>query len=104
MARTFKKEALRDATVKLRRYLESVWGNGRISKAARRRQLFELWDECDVRADGPRGQAARIARATVEGFIRRRLPAGSPEAFTEQELADMNRARESATPFDPYGP
>jgi hypothetical protein len=42
------------------------------------------------------------ASATIMAFIRRQLPAGSPDAFTKEEL-DAFRA-EGGPVFDPYRP
>ncbi len=47
-------------------------------------------------------RAARAARATVIAFIRRRLPAGSDDAISDDELAASNATRVSREPFAPY--
>jgi hypothetical protein len=60
----------------------------------KRQILWQLWSE----ATGTEGSAT--ARATIEGFIRRRLPAGSPDAFTATELARLQVASGGA--FAPY--
>jgi hypothetical protein len=38
----------------------------------------------------------------VLAFIRSELPEGSPEAYPEDELAQLNRGRQSREPFAPY--
>ena len=77
--------------------LETIWSDARVSHEERRRRLFDLWDEWIE--DGP----GRVARATVIGFIRRRLPRGSPHAYSTGELYLLNMQRLSAETFDPYG-
>jgi hypothetical protein len=76
--------------------LQTIWRNRRYNANERRRLLFNLWLEMDDSPEGRQG-ATNIVR-----FIRTRLPAGSPAAFTAAELATMNAA---AAPqrFDPYG-
>jgi hypothetical protein len=74
----------------LSRRLDTVWLDRTRSAAARRAQLYEMWDECQG------GDAGALARATIIGYIRRNLPDGSSDAFTRQEL-------ERLSPFDPYG-
>lgn len=67
----------------------------------RRIALFELWDECSE-GEGPEGQAGQRARAQVIGWIRGNLPPGSPDAFTDEELAEMRARQTSRQPFEPY--
>jgi hypothetical protein len=76
--------------------LEAVWHDGR-SAEARRADLFRMWDECNASRYGVE------ARATILGFIRRRLPRGSPDAYPPNELGRLNDRRTSAEQFDPYG-
>jgi hypothetical protein len=78
--------------------LKVVWKQRQLSVPERRRLLFNLWLEMDQAS--PEG---RQGAAGVLAFIRKHLPAGSPDAFTAHELRDMNQA---AAPqrFDPYGP
>ena len=49
-------------------------------------------------------RAARAARATVIAFIRSRLPAGSDDAISDDELAAGNATRVSREPFAPTPP
>jgi hypothetical protein len=76
--------------------LASLWQDPTRSPRERRRALFELWDEA---AEDERGRAAREA---VLAFVRESLPAGSDEAFSGPELAQLNGARDSHEPFAPY--
>jgi hypothetical protein len=88
-------ERLRTALHRLPEHLEAIWRDARRSAADRRRVLYLLWAECDARSPG-----GAQARATIEGFVRRRLPAGSASAFTPAELATLNAGR--PPPFAPY--
>jgi hypothetical protein len=78
------------------RQLQAIWGDRRYTANERRRLLFNLWLEMDDSPEGRQG-ATNIAR-----FIRTKLPAGSPAAFTAAELAAMN-AVAAPQRFDPYG-
>jgi hypothetical protein len=79
----------------MERNLERLWTTTR-DPAARRRALFELWDECADDAAGAR------ARAMVIGWIRAHLPAGSPDAYSPAELDALSARRTSRQPFAPY--
>lgn len=67
----------------------------------RRIALFELWDECSE-GDDAEGRAGQRARAQVIGWIRAHLPKGSPDAFTDDEIAELTARRASHQPFEPY--
>ncbi|HWU90233.1 MAG TPA: hypothetical protein VN253_23375, partial [Kofleriaceae bacterium] len=69
---------------------------------ARREALFELWDEVAETGDDKLVEAGRAARKLIIGVIRARLPAGGPDAYTADELAALNRRRQSKAPFAPY--
>jgi hypothetical protein len=88
-------ERMRTALHQLPDYLEAVWRDQRRAASARRHVLYLLWEECDDRTPG-----GAQARATIEAFVRRRLPAGSASAFTVAELARLNGA--GPRPFAPY--
>lgn len=91
----------------------------RHADAPRRRKdaILELWDELqlpvavpdELRADVARSlqpareRAADEARLCILDFVRRHAPAGSPEAYTEAELAAINAGRVGAARFEPYG-
>jgi hypothetical protein len=97
--------------------LVELWVDTSKPASERRRLLFERWDECEEgeattatlrttaeeAPDAIRGQAGARARATIEAFVRRRLPAGSGDAFGEEELAALNERRKSTQRFEPYG-
>lgn len=82
--------------------LEQVWGDTTHSARQRRGALFAMWRET-AGSDDEVGAAGRKARVTIEAFIRDRLPAGSEDAFTDDELRRFN-ARAGTVKFDPYRP
>jgi hypothetical protein len=72
----------------------------------RKQGLFELWDDCaeESTSDGSAELAAggEAARRYLIGFIRSKLPAGSRDAFTPTEIAQLNGQRRSRSRFVPY--
>jgi hypothetical protein len=94
-------QQLRQATQLVRRNLDALRA-ANLGLAARKQALFELWDECVEAGDPSLVIAGAAARRMVIGFIRAHLPAGSPDAFTAEELAVLGRARQSRAAFSPY--
>jgi hypothetical protein len=84
----------------MQRNLEVVW-RATEDPEERRDALFTLWDECGE-GDGRVGEAGERARKMVIGWIRARLPARSPGAFTPDEIARRSAHRRSTQPFVPY--
>jgi hypothetical protein len=107
---TFDERAAQRATHKAEQYaqteqimrgnLQRLWRQV-ADPAERRRALFELWDECEE-GEGPAAEAGDRARRQVVGWIRAKLPAGSTEAYSAEELAALNAGRKSTRKFDPY--
>ena len=99
--RTRMAEEARDARLKsvltdLPPLLSAIWSDSSQPARDRRKTLHELWKEVAEMPDNA------PACATIIAFIRRQLPAGSPDAFTKEEL-DAFRA-EGGPVFDPYRP
>jgi hypothetical protein len=94
------KEDLGRSALLMQRNLEWLWRTTS-DPVARRQALFTLWDECSE-GDGPAGEAGQRARLLVIGWIRARLPAGSPGAYAPDELAQLSAQRTSSQPFVPY--
>lgn len=101
----------------LYRELLDQWQDQGRTQAERRRALFQRWDECEEglpvslpgfgtastsELDDLRRTAGAQARETIERFIRRQLPAGSPQAYTADELRSLNASRRSQGRFEPY--
>ncbi len=84
----------------MQRNLDALWRVTR-DPAERRRALFALWDECGE-GEGLVGEAGERARRMVIGWIRAKLPATSPDAFTADEIAELAAHRASKQSFVPY--
>jgi hypothetical protein len=80
MAIAARKTDMKSALEHLPERLDELWGDQRYTARERRRVLYELWYETDRTPEGER--AAR----TIDAFIRRRLPCGSPDGYTGGEL------------------
>jgi len=98
----WKQEQLDHAAELMQANLERVWAGTR-DPEERKAVLFELWDEC-AEGEGPTGVAGEKARAMVIGWIRARLPVGTPAGFTPAELAVLDGRRSSHQHFSPYAP
>ncbi|MCG8423466.1 MAG: hypothetical protein MJE77_36665 [Proteobacteria bacterium] len=83
-------------------YLIEIWSHKEWSMATRRRILFELWDECAETGSDQMVAAGQQARKTIVAFIRLKLPSGTAHAYTDKELGEFNRKRQSKRRFDPY--
>jgi hypothetical protein len=68
--------------------------------AARKRGLFELWDECEESGDAARVAGGAAARAFIINFIQWKLTGAN--AYTAEELARLNKGRRSRARFVPY--
>jgi hypothetical protein len=99
----FRADQLAHATQLMKRNLDALWAAS-LDLATRKRALFELWDECAETGDPGLVEGAQDARRLVIGFIRARLPASGPDAFTADELAALARIRQSKAAFRPYDP
>jgi hypothetical protein len=82
------------------RNLENLWRTT-TDPAARREAVFAIWDEC-TEGEGEAAAAGDRARAMVIGWIRARMPPGSADAFTADELARLNARKTSHRVFAPY--
>jgi hypothetical protein len=81
----------------LRGSLARVWATTERTTSARRLRIFRMWDEADEDDGG-----GRRAREIILAFIRENLPAGSEDAYTEDEIRRFNARRESREEFRPY--
>jgi len=101
IGRRHEREVLAHTPQYVQRNVEWAWERGG-DVATRKRDLFELWDECAETGDDAVVEAGASARLYVIAFIRSRLPAAGPDAYTAAELAALNAHRQSKQPFAPY--
>jgi hypothetical protein len=91
---------LRGALSQLPYHLASVWADGRMNPHQRRDVLYQMWREAATGEDDT-GKAGGEAREIIEKFIRKRLPQGSDDGYTPEELASYNRpGRPKFAPYD----
>lgn len=117
LAISFAQDKLDRRLQSLYRELLDSWTDASNSEAERREALFRRWDECEEglpvalpgfadadtsELDDMRRSAGAQARETIERFVRRQLPEGSPQAFTAEELRRLNASRRSRARFAPY--
>jgi hypothetical protein len=109
MKHAWQDETLRRALIGLGGHLSEIWHDPTLSLAARKRLLFDLWDECEAITtpaltayDAARVAGGMKARAKIEKFIRLVAPLGSAHAFSDAEIAYLNRVRTGVPAFHPY--
>ena len=95
-----RKDRLESSLAALPGHLEQIWSDASHSARERRGVLYAMWREA-AGSDDEVGAAGRKARATIEAFIRERLPEAREDAFTDDELRRFN-ARAGAVKFEPY--
>lgn len=95
-----RREDLRASVKRLEPRLERIWRSARPAKA-RRRLLFQLWDECAEEGRPEAVRVAAMARSLIEDFVHEHLPPGSRDAYPASELAELNRGRRSKARFQP---
>ena len=104
LGQTHDRQVILEALDALPDYLAAILDDRRFSLAQRRHVLFLLWDEMAEPDDRERGWAGTRARAVINAFIRKRLPPGSPGAYSTAEVAAFNGARGRGPTFAPYAP
>ncbi len=115
LAVAWQRDLLRTQLSALPERLDALWADDARTVAQRRARLFAQWDEClepvkvtvKTKASTPillrdRTRAAAEARDIIERFVRDKLPAGSPDAYTDAELSALNAGRDSRERFEPY--
>jgi hypothetical protein len=91
----YRKELLAHSVELVQGEIAYVWANTP-DPVARKRALFELWDDCAETGDAAVVEGGRAVRAFVVGFIRSKV------TYTADELAQLNAHRRSKLPFAPY--
>jgi hypothetical protein len=98
MAAELNSRQMRAARAELPRQLDALWDDTRYRRRERRRIVFLLWQELDKSsADG------RSTATAIEAWIRKRLPRGSADAYSDQELDAYSHERRGEPAFNPYG-
>ncbi len=97
----YRRDQLGQAPQMMKAAVDQLWGSG-LDVAAKKRALFELWDDCAEAGVPELVEAGQRARAFLVGFVNARLPAGSASAFSRDELAELNAHRRSRIVFAPY--
>lgn len=83
----------------MQRNIDRLWA-ATPDLAARKRSLFELWDDCAETGSDELVAAGAAARRLAIGTIRARLRGA--HAYTTAELAELNAIRSSTAVFAPY--
>jgi hypothetical protein len=73
---------------------DDIWRQRGRAASQRRKALYELWRDVEDNDAGGR------AREMIVEYVRQHLPAGSPDAFTDEELALYNTGTKRK--FEPY--
>jgi len=100
MGQRYRAEQLAQASRIMKRHLDRVATIP--DPAARKRALFELWDECLEVGSEAEVTAGRASRALIIGYIRTHVPAGSAHAYTSEEIAELDARKSSTAVFAPY--
>lgn len=102
LATEHRSELLRQVVAMVREQAALVWNDATQPAAARRRALFELWDDCAEMGEAEVVRAGKRARVALYGFIRAHASSPGPDAYSAEELAELNRGRRSKQRFAPY--
>ncbi|MEO7729769.1 MAG: hypothetical protein ABIY55_02270, partial [Kofleriaceae bacterium] len=97
----YHREQLVRASQLIKAAADQLWRSG-LDVAAKKRQLFELWDDCAEAGAPELIEAGQRARTFLVGYVNAKLPAGSASAFSAAELAELNAHRHSHLVFAPY--
>ena len=98
IAKVDRRERLGQSVGLMQRNLERVWATS-AEVDARKRAVFELWDECEEQGDEDVKEATEQARGMLVRWVQTKLRGA--DAFTEEELARLNARRTSKAVFAP---
>jgi hypothetical protein len=101
IGKRYRTQQLAQSRQLMQRNLERLWASTP-DLAARKQGLFELWDDCAETGSDELVAGGTSARKHLIGFVQSKLPAGSANAFTADELARFNKQRKSHAKFQPY--
>jgi hypothetical protein len=105
MAARAEAQDLRQALFALPDRLTAIWRDRAQPAPARRRIICALWTELgrDGQKDGKSGNDGKDkavdAARVIETFVRTHLPAGSPDAYTPQELSACSAGGPRFSPY-----
>jgi hypothetical protein len=100
MRQKFTGTQLDNALAALPGELREIWESEK-PVGVRRRELYEKWIECaDDKEEGD--TQGLKARRQIEDFVRRHLPDGSSDAYTDEELRRFANQRDGLPTFQPY--
>jgi hypothetical protein len=97
----YRKQQLAKSNQLMQRNLARLWATT-ADLSARKRGVFQLWDECAEHGSDDVIAGGAMARTYLIGFVRTRLARDSAMAFTAAELAELNAHRQSSATFAPY--
>jgi hypothetical protein len=101
IGKEFRKEQLAHSAQYMQRNLQWVW-QSTTDPVRRKQAVFQLWDDVAETGEPELVEGGAAARAYLVGFIRTHLPKGSPNGFTDEELAKLNARKQSSATFAPY--
>jgi hypothetical protein len=99
MAQAALKERQAASLEHLPEHLDELWRNHGHSVETRRRDIYDMWLDAAM-SEAETGDSAKEACNIIETYVRRYLPADGADAFTEDELAKLNRGQRYK--FAPY--
>jgi hypothetical protein len=102
IGRKHRNDQLERAEAYILDHAAKLWARDDFTPAEKRELLFELWDECAETGDTKQVDAGNRARAALMRFIEVKLPAGSDDAFSADEIEALDRRRHSEAHFAPY--
>jgi hypothetical protein len=101
IGKRYRKSQLAQSAELMQKQLDVVWAS-HATIHAKKQALYELWEDCAETGDAAVVEGGRAARRLVIGFINAKLPMGSANAFTTDELASFNQRRRAKAAFEPY--
>ena len=99
MRKTTQKERMEASLLTLPRTLDETWHTPGLSAERRRSLLHSHWLDA-ASSVSEMGEEAKHACEIIEAYVRRWLPEGTPDAYSEEELDTLNRGKKFK--FQPY--
>ena len=99
IGREYRREQLSRSAEFMQQNIDRMWTTTPDLRA-RKRGLFELWDECAETGNDELVAGGAAARKLLVGFIQLKLRGA--EAYSAEELVQLNRQRRSKAVFAPY--